>query len=78
LKRRRPTREVCVLFAVLTCPQCATTWLEAALTPTDRRREGVSGITQTVAADRRHVADPEMIELMVEHGGWIDAASVGY
>jgi len=27
---------------------------------------------------RRHVADPGMIELMVKHGGWIDAASVGY
>jgi ankyrin repeat protein len=27
---------------------------------------------------RRHIADPEMIELMVQHGGWIDAASVGY
>jgi ankyrin repeat protein len=27
---------------------------------------------------RRHVADPRMIELMVKHGGWIDAASVGY
>ena len=27
---------------------------------------------------RGHVADPEMIDLMVKHGGWIDAASVGY
>jgi ankyrin repeat protein len=27
---------------------------------------------------RRHVADPGMIALMVKHGGWIDAASVGY
>src|SRR5258708_26530551 len=27
---------------------------------------------------RRHVADPGMIELIVKHGGWIDAASVGY
>jgi len=25
-----------------------------------------------------HAADPAMIDLMVEHGGWIDAASVGY
>jgi hypothetical protein len=27
---------------------------------------------------RQHVAEPGMIELMVKHGGWIDAASVGY
>jgi ankyrin repeat protein len=27
---------------------------------------------------RRHAADAGMIELMVRHGGWIDAASVGY
>jgi ankyrin repeat protein len=27
---------------------------------------------------RVHAPDPAMIELMVEHGGWIDAASVGY
>src|SRR5258708_14522141 len=26
----------------------------------------------------RHVADPGMIELIVKHGGWIDAASGGY
>jgi ankyrin repeat protein len=27
---------------------------------------------------RRHVPDPAMIDLMLKHGGWIDAASVGY
>jgi ankyrin repeat protein len=27
---------------------------------------------------RRHAPDRAMIDLMVEHGGWIDAASVGY
>jgi hypothetical protein len=27
---------------------------------------------------RRHAPDQAMIDLMVEHGGWIDAASVGY
>src|SRR5262252_5106036 len=27
---------------------------------------------------RVHAPDPAMIDLMVEHGGWIDAASVGY
>ena len=27
---------------------------------------------------RGHAPDPAMIDLMVEHGGWIDAASVGY
>ncbi len=27
---------------------------------------------------RVHEPDPAMIDLMVEHGGWIDAASVGY
>src|SRR5947207_3287419 len=27
---------------------------------------------------RRHAPDPAMIDLMLKHGGWIDAASVGY
>jgi ankyrin repeat protein len=27
---------------------------------------------------RTHAPDPEMIDLMLKHGGWIDAASVGY
>jgi ankyrin repeat protein len=27
---------------------------------------------------RRHAPDPAMIDLMLSHGGWIDAASVGY
>ena len=27
---------------------------------------------------RTHAPDPEMIALMLKHGGWIDAASVGY
>jgi len=27
---------------------------------------------------RLHEPDPEMIDLMVRHGGWLDAASVGY
>jgi ankyrin repeat protein len=27
---------------------------------------------------RRHAPDPAMIDLMLQHGGWIDAASVGY
>src|SRR6266851_3576602 len=43
LKLRRPTDEVCVLFAVLTCPQCATTCLEVALTPTDQAPERYIG-----------------------------------
>jgi ankyrin repeat protein len=27
---------------------------------------------------RRHAPDPAMVDLMLKHGGWIDAASVGY
>jgi ankyrin repeat protein len=32
----------------------------------------------TGGSPRRHAPDQAMIDLMVEHGGWIDAASVGY
>jgi ankyrin repeat protein len=32
----------------------------------------------TGGSPRGHAPDPAMIDLMVEHGGWIDAASVGY
>jgi ankyrin repeat protein len=32
----------------------------------------------TGGSPRRHAPDQAMIDLMVEHGGWIDATSVGY
>ena len=32
----------------------------------------------TGGSPRRHAPDQAMIDLMVQHGGWIDAASVGY
>jgi hypothetical protein len=32
----------------------------------------------TGGSPRTHVPDQAMIDLMVQHGGWIDAASVGY
>ncbi len=37
-----------------------------------------TGAAYTGGSPRRHAPDQAMIDLMVEHGGWIDAASVGY
>jgi ankyrin repeat protein len=36
------------------------------------------GAAYNGGSPRTHAPDPAMIDLMVEHGGWIDAGSVGY